>query len=152
MKKLYTKAELKKQLEEGKSLDQLLEFKDGQECLIFRADDFYPGEAVIYIPDVDLNEIDIYDINLNAEEIEKYLSYCYTGDYFLKICNGDLKMAERTFWFCDWQHPETGYEDLKICDKSYEDEETESPCIGCAYFDACGDEERTEPCDGRRGI
>lgn len=25
----------------------------------------------------------------------------------------------------------------------------ESPCIGCKYFSACGDIERTEPCEGK---
>ena len=24
------------------------------------------------------------------------------------------------------------------------------PCRGCIYFSQCGDNERTEPCDGRR--
>lgn len=23
------------------------------------------------------------------------------------------------------------------------------PCVGCKYYDVCGDESRTEPCKGR---
>ena len=29
------------------------------------------------------------------------------------------------------------------------DDTVDHPCIGCVYFDACGDSERTMQCDGR---
>lgn len=150
--KLYTKAELKEELLQGKSFDQLMPSKNGQECEIFKSDDFYPGEAIVYVPDFDLNNIDWYKTNLTEEEIGLHLEFCYTGDDFIELCDGDLKMAERTFWFCDWQHPSTGYEDLCICDENCDDcgESNESVCSGCAYYNACGDSERTEPCDGWR--
>ena len=144
--KLYTKSELREKLKKGFSLDQLLDFKMGQECLIFKAEDFCLGDKVIYIPDVDLNEIDIYDIAADDEEIEEYLSYCYTGDDFLEICENNLKYAERAFWFCDWQNPSTAHEDLCIGDVF----ENGGYCMGCAYFDTCGDYERMNPCNERK--
>lgn len=141
--KLYTKEELRAELKQGKSLDELLAFREGQECLIFKADAFYPGDKVIYIPDTYLNDIAIYDTDLAEMEIEEYLHYCYTGDYFIEMCGGGLELAERVFWFCDWQNPSTGYEDVLIC-------EDEGACVGCHYYDVCGDDDRTESCDGRK--
>ena len=54
-----TQLELREKLEEGKTLDQLLPFKIGQECLIFKATYFIAGDEIVYIPDVDLNEVPI---------------------------------------------------------------------------------------------
>lgn len=33
---------------------------------------------------------------------------------------------------------------------SFEDVKEICPCIGCIYFDTCGDEDRTKPCNGRQ--
>ena len=30
-----------------------------------------------------------------------------------------------------------------------ENEKVKKPCIGCVYYDACGSNTRTEPCEGR---
>lgn len=29
------------------------------------------------------------------------------------------------------------------------DNKPKSPCVGCKYFDTCGDLKRTKPCSGR---
>ena len=49
-----TKDELRKALEEGKQLDELFEFTDGQECQIFKAKcvaHFAGNHEIVYIPD-----------------------------------------------------------------------------------------------------
>lgn len=51
-----TKDELRKALEEGKQLDELFEFTDGQECQIFKAKcvaHFAGNHEIVYIPDTD---------------------------------------------------------------------------------------------------
>ena len=48
-----TKQELRLQLQQGHTLNDLLAFGPGQDCEIFKADKFYPGNIVIYVPDDD---------------------------------------------------------------------------------------------------
>lgn len=132
-----TKAELRVELMKGRTLDDILQFTDGQECTIFKADQFIPGDEVLYIPDIDLNQIPV-DINLSydnsmadetndgwdpmtpEEQVKTVLSFCYTGDDFINECDGDEKLAERLFWYCDWQHPNSAYPE--ICDDEEGDE------------------------------
>ena len=110
---LMTKAELKKQLKEGKTFDELFHFSRGQECLIFKADHFQPGNSILYIPDIDLNEMPVDDVLTNAEErINDAVSLCYTGDDFIQQCEGNDQIAERLFNFCDWQHPSSALDDF----------------------------------------
>ena len=59
-------SELKKSLQGGKALSELLSFRDGQECTIYKADTFRPDDTILYIPDVDLNEIPT-DLPLNTD-------------------------------------------------------------------------------------
>ena len=54
---VLTKQELKLQLQQGHTLNDILAFVLGQDCEIFKADKFYPGDVVIYVPDVALNHI-----------------------------------------------------------------------------------------------
>ena len=119
-----TKAELKTRLEAGEIMDELFHYTRGDLCLIFSADDFKAGDEIIYIPDIDLNEL-VMDRPANAEEIETILNCCYTGDDFIKevreyreklgddfkgygdisVSEGDMAKAEQLFWYCDWEHP-----------------------------------------------
>ena len=45
-----TKQELRSQLQQGRTLNDLLAFGPGQDCEIFKADKFYPGDVGIQIP------------------------------------------------------------------------------------------------------
>ena len=47
-----TKQELGLQIQQGHTLDDLLAFGPGQDCEIFKAGKFYPGDVVSYVPDV----------------------------------------------------------------------------------------------------
>lgn len=126
-----TKTELRELLRQGWTLDQLFQWTEGQDCMIFKADDFIPGDEVLYIPDLVLNDIPT-DVKLNVdnsmnkddpgwpnmtaeEQIRVVLSYCYTGADFIEQCEGDEALAYRLFWYCDWQNPCSAYPE--ICDK-----------------------------------
>lgn len=106
------KQQLEMFLMEQHSLADVLPFTDGQECVIYKAPEFEPGDTVLYIPDLDLNDIptdapleDIYDRG-------NVLGCCYTGDDFIYLCDGDEKRAEELFWYCDWQHPASAVDEL----------------------------------------
>lgn len=98
-----TKNELREALLNGKRMDALFEFYSGQECEIYKADEFCPGDDIIYIPDLDLNHIP--SGTCNEEEVAEILSCCYTGNDFLEECDDNLDLALRLFWYVDWQHP-----------------------------------------------
>ena len=124
-----TKKEIEIELRKGRTLESILNFKAGQACTIFKADEFQPGDEVLYIPDIDLNEIPAdKDISVDIEGIYDVLGCCYTGDDFIEACNGDEKLGERLFWFCDWQHPSSAVDELN-------DEDNENvmdePCPFC---------------------
>ena len=130
-----TKADVRKALQQGKRLDEILSFGPGQDCTIFKAEKFSLWDEVIYVPDVELNEIPIcIDLSIDNSirdqhdpkfgpmearyQIEWVLSYCYTGEEILYVCNDDKALAYRVWCYCDWQHPGTA---LPECE--YEDEE-----------------------------
>lgn len=115
------KDELKVQLESGAKMSELFAFSEGQECTIFKATNFMAGNEVIYIPDLSLNDIPMDKTIKDAEELEDVLACCYTGQDFLDECGGDETLAERLFWYCDWQHPSSAYPE--VCD--------EDPNIAC---------------------
>lgn len=98
-----TKRELKEKLIIGSRLEDLFEFSDGQECLIYKGN-FEVSDQIIYIPDVNLNEIDTGSV-LDNEKIENVLDHCYTGNDFMTECNGHKNLARELFGFVDWQHP-----------------------------------------------
>ena len=50
---------------------------------------------------------------------EEVLSCCYTGKDFLDEFDGDAVLAERLFWYCDWQHPSSA-----ACEIEDEEDET----------------------------
>ena len=76
-----TKKELKNKLIKGSHLEIIFDFSDGQECLIYKGK-FEVSDEIIYIPDIDLNEIDIESV-LDDEEIENVIHNCYTGNDFV---------------------------------------------------------------------
>ena len=100
-----TKEALRMKLEAGRIMDELFHYTAGQQCTIYKAAAFTTGAEVIYIPDICLNDIPMDRPLGNSEEIEEVLSVCYTGDDFVQECEGDVRLAERLFSYCDWQHP-----------------------------------------------
>ena len=107
-----TKQELRSQLQQGHTLNNLLAFGPGQDCEIFKADKFYPGDVVIYVPDVALNHIPLDRPITDQEEFSEVLSNCYTGQDFIDECGGDAEKAGRLFCYCDWQHPSSAVDEL----------------------------------------
>lgn len=101
-----TKQELCSALHSGQKLENLFEWRSGQDCDIFKADRFSIGNEIIYIPDVYLN--DLFTLN----DIDDILDCCYTGEDFLAETGGNAAKAERLFWFCDWQHPSSAWYEL----------------------------------------
>ena len=53
-----------------------------------------------------------------GENLNDILKNCYTGNDFLKECNGHKNIAKALFDFVDWQHP--NIQDLTDC---YDEEE-----------------------------
>ena len=111
-KATITRTMLRLQLQQGHTLNDLLVFGPGQDCEIFKTDKFYPGDVIIYIPDVDLNHIPLDRPITDPEEFSEVLSNCYTGQDFIDECGGDVAKAERLFWYCDWQHPSSAMDEL----------------------------------------
>lgn len=127
-------SELEKALLGGKALSEVLPLRDGQDCTIYKADIFRPDDTILYIPDISLNEIPI-DLVLNidnsmsdasnggwgsmtvAEQIHTVLSYCYTGEMFVEICEGDEALAWRLFCYVDWQHPTSALDEVNYDDQ-----------------------------------
>ena len=107
-----TKQELKAKLQQGHTLNDLLAFGPGQDCEIFKADKFYPWDAVVYVPDVLLNHIPLDRPITDLEELDEVLSNCYTGQDFIDECCGDVEKAKRLFCYCDWQHPSSAIDEL----------------------------------------
>ena len=107
-----TKQELRLQLQQGHTLNDLLAFGPGQDCEIFKASSFHPGDVVIYVPDVALNHIPLDRPITDSEELSEVLSGCYTGENFIDECGGDVEKAELLFDYCDWQHPSSAIDEL----------------------------------------
>lgn len=104
-----TKDELKRWIVENEQmLEAILPLSDGQDCSIYKAMEFSINDEIIYIPDVWENNLD----SLISGDDDEGISYaqrvadnCYTGKDFVDVCGGDVKLAERLFHYCDWQHP-----------------------------------------------
>ena len=104
-----TKKDLKQSLEENYlPLNEIFNFTDGQDCLIYKATDFDKAEMddIVYIPDICLNEIPINHIKYDEDEIDNILIHCITKQDFLDECKGNEKLARDLFDFVDWQHPD----------------------------------------------
>ena len=107
------KNNLAEELRDGKRAIDLLEFCAGQECEIFKAKHFQPGDEIIYIPDVYLNELATGKPVCTEEEIKEIIGCCYSGDDFIEECDGDVQKAEALFGYCDWQHPSSAIDELE---------------------------------------
>lgn len=115
--KLLTKTRIYYELKDGKHLDEILKLRNGQECTIFKADgfpeDLIDYNKVIYIPDLELNEIPYYR-SMTIDEIADVYVCLYTANDFIEICNGDEKKAKELFYgSCDWAHPSSEYEQME---------------------------------------
>ena len=75
--------------------------------------DFGPGDEIIYIPDVHLNMIPLGTPITDDEVIDEVVDSCYTGNDFIEECEGDVELAERLFWYCDWQHPSSAFPEVE---------------------------------------
>lgn len=110
---IMTKDELKQKLREGKTIDRLMVFRRGEDCWIYKTSFFKPGDTILYIPDIEENDLPIHEVLAgDTERIDRVAALCYTGDDFLQQCNGDREKAEHLFWLCDWQHPVSVMDDL----------------------------------------
>jgi len=107
-----TKLELREKLESGKTLDQVLRFKWGDECLIYKHDTFLIGDSIIYITDTSIHDISLYDPVTDLETLDELMTCCYTGNDFVEECGGDVEKAEQLFWYCDWQHPSSALPEI----------------------------------------
>ena len=125
---LYTKKEIYDFLKKGAILGDLLDMSDGQECTVFKSDYFPEDEedynVVIYIPDLDQNEI-VYDRRMTTEEIAEAYTNLYTAQDFIDICGGDKDKAETVFYNCDWQHPSSEFDEMEMI--GWTDEAEEQP-------------------------
>lgn len=99
-----TKDQLVERLKNGEHLEDIFEFTDGQECLIYKGD-FEVSDNIIYIPDIWLNELNV-DNKATEEDIEDIIHNCYTGKDFMEECHNIENIAERLFNTVDWQHPD----------------------------------------------
>lgn len=104
-----TKDELKRWIVENEQmLEAILPLSDGQDCSIYKAMEFSINDEIIYIPDVWENHLDSLISGDDDEGIsyaQRVVENCYTGKDFVDVCGGDVKLAERLFHYCDWQHP-----------------------------------------------
>lgn len=103
-------------------MGELFTFSEGQECYIFKAPEFKAGAEILYIPDTCLNEIPVTEAPTCEDEADNIIDCCYTGDDFIKECDGDVELAERLFAYCDWQHPSSA---LPEVEDDEEEEEAE---------------------------
>lgn len=95
--------QVKKELLKGKTLKELFDFQSGQGCDIYKGD-FSLSDDILYIPDIDLNEIPVDDV-IVKEEVERVADAMYSGLDFLAQCDGNEELAKELFCYCDWQHP-----------------------------------------------
>lgn len=100
----------------GFSLQQLLPAIPGQDCQIFKAERFRTDDEIIYIPDIELNNITFETVPVD-EDVQYTLDRCYSGADFVELCEGDEALAYRLFCYCDWQHPISALDEVY-----YEDE------------------------------
>lgn len=137
--------EVRERIIKGECLSNIFEFTDGQDCMIYKGE-WNPGDEVIYIPDIDLNEICInrplVQI-LDETEIEDVLYCLYTGKDFIEIMDGDEELAKSLFHYCDWQHPTSAMNEiLEYIEESKEFNETDNKTVFPElneYYDNDGD-------------
>ena len=112
-----TKKELKEQLQNGKLMSDLFDYTYGQDCDIYKNDEWELSDDIIYIPDIQLNNIDYFDYlrskGKNVEErIEEVIDCTYTGKDFMELADGDEGIAKELFYYVDWQHPSSALDEV----------------------------------------
>lgn len=152
-----TREQLKERLYNGECLNDLLEFTPGQECDIYKAKEWNPGDEVIYIPDIYLNEIPINRPLINSptrNEINEVISNCYTGRDFMELCDNNEELAKDLFDYVDWQHPSSAldevledYENQKELDSHYGEIEFNNNNFIVKERDECSNPEWMYLCD-----
>ena len=83
---------------------------------------------------------------LNHEDAVCYIpelsDATYTRRDFLDLCNGQEEFAKECFYACDWQHPETWFDEqfqesewgwCEDCHQIYDMEGTPCPCPKCGF-------------------
>lgn len=106
-----TREEAKKLLCEGKKVSEIFDLIPGQECMIYKGewpDNPDASDEIIYIPDINLNNLDDYDMLMSER-----LSLMYTAKDFLNQTGGNIAAAKDLFEFVDWQNPDV--QDLMDC-------------------------------------
>ena len=112
-----TKKELKEQLQNGKLMSDLFDYTYGQDCDIYKNDEWELSDNIIYIPDIQLNNIDYFDYlrskGKNVEErIEEVIDCTYTGKDFMELADRDEGIAKELFYYVDWQHPSSALDEV----------------------------------------
>ena len=103
--------EAKKLLLEGKKIGEIFDLIPGQDCMIYKGkwpDDPEVSDEIIYIPDIDLNDLEDDDV-----PVSKKLGFLYTAKDFLNQTGGNVPAAKDLFHFVDWQNPNV--QDLMDC-------------------------------------
>jgi len=115
-----TKDELASRLRKGEKLQDIIPLVSGQECEMYKAVFFTKGDEILYIPDIELNGIPTAsDLSGNEDEIRTVVENCYTGDDFINMCNGNIKLAKELFDYCDWQHPSSAMDEITSDDSGW---------------------------------
>ena len=121
-----TKLELRYRLMGGEKLEDIFNFTDGQDCLIYKGE-FRPGiygDDICYISDLSLRDIPIDKPITKSYEFDSVMDSCYTTDDFINECNGHMNIAKDLFNYVDWQAPDIddfmeGYDDKEQFFKEY---------------------------------
>lgn len=116
-RRIINKQEVIEQLKTGKTLSDL--FKLQMVRNVIYKGDFAATDDIIYIPDIDLNEIPI-NIPLTKERLKDIEYDLYSGNDFINECKGNVKLAKELFDWCDWSHPSSAINDIVL---GYEDDE-----------------------------
>ena len=106
-----TRDQAKKLLLEGKKIGEIFDLIPGQECMIYKGewpDNPEASDEIIYIPDIDLNDLEDADVPVSEK-----LSLMYTAQDFLSQTGRNVLAAKDLFAFVDWQNPNV--QDLMDC-------------------------------------
>ena len=86
--------EAKKLLLEGKKIGEIFDLIPGQNCMIYKGkwpDDPEVSDEIIYIPDIDLNDLEDDDVPVSEK-----LGFLYTAKDFLNQTGGNVPAAQNT--------------------------------------------------------
>lgn len=109
--KSITREQAKKLLLEGKKIEEIFNLIPGQDCVIYKGewpDNPEASDEIIYIPDIDLNNLEDDDMPVSEK-----LGFLYTAQDFLNQTGGNMLAAKDLFDFVDWQNPNV--QDLMDC-------------------------------------